>query len=90
MNEPKIKIGFSYEDEFGNTYEASSKVEVFESLGETDLYVIGEQLNIFLRQIGFVRQNDNILMEDITDDEFELLSNYLDELRSKSEDVDNE
>lgn len=90
MNEPKIKIGFSYEDEFGNTYEASSKVEVFESLGETSLGVIGEQLNIFLKQIGFVRPNDNIFMEDLTDDELELIIDYLEEIRSESEDVDNE
>ena len=34
MEDPKIKIGFSFEDEFGNSYEAASKVEVFESLGE--------------------------------------------------------
>ena len=84
MDEPKIKIGFSYEDGFGNTYGASSKVEVFESLGETELNVIGEQFNIFLKQIGFVRHNDNIFMEDLADDELELLSDYLDKLRSKS------
>lgn len=90
MDEPKIKIGFSYEDEFGNTYEASSDIEIFKSLGETNLDIIGERFNVFLKQIGFVRHNDNILMEDLTDDELELLSDYLDELRSKSEDEDDD
>ena len=89
MEDPKIKIGFSFEDEFGNSYEAASKVEVFESLGETELSAIGERLNIFLKQIGFVRKNDNIFMEDLTDDEFEAISDYLHELRDQSEGEEN-
>ncbi len=90
MDEPIIKIGFSYEDKFGNAYEASSKVGVFESLGDTELNVIGEQFNIFLRQIGYIRPHDNILMEDLTEEELEALGDYLTEFRSKSEGINNE
>lgn len=90
MDEPKIKIGFTHTDEFGNTYSASSEVEVFASLGEKELEVIGEQLNIFLKQIGYVRHNDNILMEDLTDEELEALYDYLQELRNGTDDTEND
>lgn len=85
MDEPKIKIGFTHTDEFGNEYSASSEGEVFESLGETKLDVIGTQFNVFLRQIGYIRRNDNILMEDLTEDELEALYDYLQELRNNND-----
>ena len=86
---PKIKIGFTYTDYFSNEYSASSIVEVFDTLGETDLDVIGRQLNAFLIQIGYLRENDCILMDDITEDECNALHEYLQELRErKNEDED--
>lgn len=81
MEEPRIKIGFTLTDHFGNEYSATSNVEVFESLGERDLDVIGEQLNTFLRQIGYIRSRDCMLMEDLTEEEHDALLDYLDELR---------
>ena len=77
----KITIGFNLENEFGEKYSQSSSVEVFTDFGETDLSVIGEQLNCFLKQCGYIRRNDHILMQDVTEDELEALEDYLCELR---------
>lgn len=90
MDEPKIKIGFTHTDEFGNEYSASSDVEVFTSLDESELDVIGRQLNVFLRQIGYVRHNDNILMEDLSDEELEALYDYLQELRNGTDNTEDD
>jgi len=40
---------------------------------------------VFLKQCGYVRKNDFIFMEDITEEEYEALAVYLDELRSGKE-----
>lgn len=50
-------------------------------MAKTDLDVIGRQFNIFLNQCGYVRHNDNIFMEDITDEEYEAIADFLEELR---------
>ena len=81
--ENKLTVGFHLENEFGDKYSQESSVEVFTDLGETDLSVIGEQLNCFLKQCGYPRKHDNILMEDITDEEYDALAGYLDELREE-------
>ena len=77
----KLTIGFHLENEFGELYTQSSTVEVFTDLGDTDLSVIGEQLNCFLKQCGYARYNDNIFMEDVTDEEYDALMDYLMEYR---------
>ena len=90
MEEPRIKIGFTLTDHFGNEYSATSNVEVFESLGERDLDVIGEQLNTLLRQIGYIRSRDCMLLEDLTEEELEALYDYLQELRDGAEDTEDD
>ena len=79
----KLTIGFHLVHEFNDRFSQESSVEVFSDLGETELDVIGKQFNIFLKQCGYVRYNDNIFMEDITDEEYEALSDFLDELREE-------
>ena len=60
-------------------------------LGETDIDFIGDQLNIFLKQCGYARKNDHIFMEDVTEEEWVALADYLEELRrSKEEGGDEE
>lgn len=81
MEDNKITIRFELTDEFKNHYAAESTAEVFESFGETKLDMIGDQLNIFLRQCGYIRKNDCIFMEDITEEEYDALTLYLNELR---------
>lgn len=78
----KITVGFSFTDEFGNKYNAESMAEIFHDLGETEVDFIGKQMNVFLRQCGYIRKNDNIFMEDITDEEYEALADYLYQLRN--------
>ena len=78
----RIQLSFGYSDEdTKNTYTASSDFEVYSEF-ETPLEAIGRQLNAFLRQVGYFRANDNIFMEDITDDEYEFLDNCLSEYRN--------
>lgn len=83
MEDNKITIRFELTDEFKNHYAAESTVEVFESFGETEIDAIGEQLNIFLRQCGYIRKNDCIFMEDITEEEYDALASYLNTMRDK-------
>lgn len=81
--ESKITIGFHYVDECNNEFKNQSTVEVFYSLGDTNLSVIGTCLNNFLRQVGFYRHNDNILMEDLTDDEYDAVVDFLEQYRDE-------
>lgn len=85
MDNQKFRIKFELTDEFGNDYVNESRVDVCRVCGERELDVIGEQLNVFLKQCGYVRDNDYIFMEDITEEEYEALAVYLDELRSGKE-----
>lgn len=79
----KITIGFYLKDDGGNEYEQKSTLEVFYDLGENDLEVIGRQFNSFLKQCTYVRQNENIFMADITDEEYDALADYLSDLREE-------
>lgn len=61
MDNQKFRIKFELTDEFGNDYVNESRVDVCRACGERELDVIGEQLNVFLKQCGYVRDNDYIL-----------------------------
>ena len=80
-NQNKITISFNFENEFGDKFSATTTSEIFSELGDTDVGFIGEQLNIFLKQCGYVRKNNFIFMEDITEEEYDALADYLTELR---------
>ena len=83
--ENKITIGFNYGDEEGSIYSSCSTVPVFPSLGERPIDVIGEQMNHFLRQMGYIRPNNNMLMEDLSDEEYDAVCCFLSELRNQKE-----
>lgn len=76
----KIRIRFEFTDEFGDEYASESYVS---KTDRRELEIIGEQLNSFLRQAGYVRNGDNILMESLTYKELEAVEEFLDEYRSK-------
>lgn len=76
-----LTIGFTLEGPEIGKYSQTSTVEVFYDLGETELDVIGTQLNCFLKQCGYSRRYDNILMADLSDEEYDALTGYLEELR---------
>ena len=77
----KITVGFQYVDTFGNTYNSQTTVEVFYSLGETELDVIGRQMNTFLKQCGYSRSKDLLFMEDVDEEEYDALISFLSEYR---------
>ncbi len=90
QNENKVTVGFTFTNEFGDHYSQESKFEVFLDMGENEIDRIGEQLNVFLKQIGYIRKNDLIFMEDVTPEEFEALSDFLDDYRADKGEVSNE
>lgn len=82
-----LKIGFSYEDtDINCTFSSESCVEIMEDF-ETDYSFIGKQLNAFLKQCGYFRDGEYMLMNSLTEDEYEQLSDYLTELRDNKKEV---
>lgn len=80
--ENKVTIGFNFENEFGDKFSAITSIGVLDgSHYRADIDLIGEQLNVFLRQCGYARQNDFIFMEDVNEEEYEALADCLSELR---------
>lgn len=77
----QITIGFHMKDTNGGVYSQESTLEIFFDQGEDELDVIGRQLNSFLRQVGYLRPNDNILLEDLSDEEYEDVAYFLRDLR---------
>lgn len=78
----KIRIRFELTDECGNNFVSESTTEVFTDQGDSDVTVIGDRLNVFLKQCGYYRKNDHIFMEDITEEEYDKLTEYLYMLRN--------
>ena len=77
-----ISIGFSFTDAYGNDYSANTNVEIISDI-ESEIDVIGYQFNAFLAQCGYARNNQFMLIKDLTEEEAELLTVYLDEIRNK-------
>ena len=86
---PKISIGFSFTDVCGNNYSANTRVGIISDI-ESEIDDIGYQFNAFLSQCGYVRKNQFMLMKDLTEEEVELLTVYLDEIRNKRKVADKE
>ena len=76
-----ITIRFELVDTFNNRFMQESDFPVFYDLGDTELGCIGEKFNTFLEQVGYVRTNDYIFMEDVNEEELEALQHYLEEYR---------
>lgn len=76
----EFSIRFELTNEFGSEYTQSARIENFD-VYDSDLEFIGEQLNCFLRQCGYIRKNDCMFMEDITEEEREVLMDCLHLLR---------
>lgn len=79
----KITIGFKFVDQLGNRYSSESSVEVFYDGGESEIDTIGRLLDVFLKQCGYYRGGDCILMESLTEDELDAVSSFLDEYRAE-------
>lgn len=87
MEDNRITIGFELRDENGNHYEASSSFAIYSDIGMDTIYEIGAQLNTFLRQAGYIRDNCYIFMEDVTEEELEALDDFLHQYRKKNQEA---
>lgn len=65
--------------------ELKSNREVYYDLGETEISVIGEFINNFMRAAGYNFNEEYIYMESLTEDELEYLDFCLNEYHSKGE-----
>ena len=65
--------------------ELKSNREVYCDLGETEMSVIGQFINDFMRAAGYNFNEEYIYMESLTEDELEYLDFCLNEYRSKGE-----
>ena len=61
MRDNAINIKFELTNAEGCHYMAESEFEVFYDLGDTELSAIGEQLNAFLSQCGYIRKNNFVV-----------------------------
>lgn len=85
-DEERIRIRFELTDECGNNYISETNGEVFRDLDKNDIDIIGRQLNIFLKQCGYYRKNDYIFMESVTEEEYDAIAEFLNELRNRKVD----
>ena len=58
-----------------------SQIPIYYEAGNTPIEEIFSQFNIFLKQAGYVRPNDYILTDSLTEDEREELEYHLSEYR---------
>lgn len=88
MERENSTIGFEYTNSFGSHFTQSSDINV--SSNPNEIYAIGENLNLFIRQIGYPRRNDYIFMEDLTEEELEAIADFLWEYRLERKGTNNE
>ena len=74
----KLRIAFRYERDGESCY-SDSTIEICP--GDTELDAIGDQFNAFLSQIGYIRENPCMFLEDVSDDEREMLGIFLKDYR---------
>lgn len=86
----RIAIKLYFRNEFGSEYEMSETADTYPDLGEDTISMLARTINLFLRHIGYsVFDKDMVLLESITEDEYEILQSYLFELRNGvTEDTD--
>lgn len=86
----RIAIKLYFRNEFGSEYEMSKTADTYPDLGEDTISMLARTINLFLRHIGYsVFDKDMVLLESITEEEYEILQSYLFELRNgATEDTD--
>lgn len=74
-------------DRFGNTYDSTTTTAFYSGLGESELDVIGRQLNTFLKQVTYPISGDIIMMESLTDEEYEAVADFLCDYRCRDKEM---
>lgn len=84
-------IKLYYKNEFGSEYEISQTAETYSELGEDTIRAFAKIINLFLRHVGYVSfDRDLVFLESVTDEEYEDLLWYLGDLRRNKAEGDNE
>lgn len=86
----RMAIRLYFRNEFGSEYEISETANTYPDLGMDTISAFARVINLFLRHIGYSRYDkDMVFLESITEDEYEMLQDYLFEFRnSTTEDTD--
>ena len=84
------RIRFEATDELGNEFSQETTGEILEGIDFGFIDFVGQQLNLFLKQMTFSRQNDYILMEDVSEDELEALECFLEDYRERKKETSDE
>lgn len=88
MNEKDTRetIKLYYRNEFGSEYEMSRTAETYSEYGTDTIFTFATMINLFLRQVGYVRYDkDMVFLESVTEDEYELLRDYLQDMRENND-----
>lgn len=83
-----LKLSMSLSNSEAGTKDFTSLTdhrEVYYSLGETEMSVIGQFINNFMRVAGYNFDKEYIYMESVTEDELDYLDFCLNEYRSRGE-----
>ena len=78
----QMVIKFELEHYMDESYKAESTLTIFPEFGDTEIGLMGDQFNIFLKQCGYNRQRDHLFMEDVTEEERDALSEFLETYRA--------
>ena len=84
----RVSLRLEFTNEFGSNFVQETTRKVNYDVGETEMLFFGEYINNFLRQIGYFRSNDYMLMEDLTEDELDAVTDFLIDYRKQSENND--
>lgn len=84
-------IRLYFRNEFGSEYEISQTAETYADIGEDTIRAFAKIINLFLRHIGYVSYDkDLVFLESVTDEEYEDLLWYLGDLRQSKAENENE
>ncbi len=79
-----IRIEMRYTDEYGNTTSLDKETTVYPDLGNSEIDEMERFINHFLRGVGYLSFNkDKIILESVTEDEYEEIVDYLWDMRHK-------
>lgn len=85
-----IKLSLTFCNEFGDVFSQSVEYQSSPGSFESELNTIGDNFSQFLSLIGYRRANGYMLMEDLTFEELEAVTLYLDELRNKNKESEDD
>lgn len=79
-------IKLYYRNEFGGEYEISEIRHMQPDFGDSTIMAFAKTINLFLRHIGYPSYSkEYVFLESVTEDEYELLQDYLFAIRGDKE-----